>query len=183
MILIDSWICDQCIAFESLTALRCTSIVWCIFVTPLQLNCITALKLKVCNIMKSYVFPQLANSDGTTPGGTLGKANAPSDLLLKLARTTPYYKRNRPHICSFWVKGECKRGDECPYRSVFAPTQPFSVSLYNAPSHKGPFFHNKLCHCEFSKTWLAVSIYRKHKGKSMWFGFQQPFAFGVDFLN
>lgn len=62
---------------------------------------------------------KLANSDGTTPGGTLGKANAPSDLLLKLARTTPYYKRNRPHICSFWVKGECKRGDECPYRYCY----------------------------------------------------------------
>ncbi|CAH3118699.1 unnamed protein product [Pocillopora meandrina] len=69
------------------------------------------------------VEKELANSDGTTPGGTLGKANAPSDLLLKLARTTPYYKRNRPHICSFWVKGECKRGDECPYRHDM-PTDP-----------------------------------------------------------
>ena len=28
----------------------------------------------------------------------VGKAQAPSDLLMKLARTTPYYKRNRPHI-------------------------------------------------------------------------------------
>lgn len=46
----------------------------------------------------------------------LGKATSTSDMLLKLARTTPYYKRNRPHICSFWVKGECKRGEECPYR-------------------------------------------------------------------
>ncbi|KAL1395473.1 hypothetical protein pipiens_011227 [Culex pipiens pipiens] len=25
-------------------------------------------------------------------------------------------QRNLPHICSFWVKGECKRGEECPYR-------------------------------------------------------------------
>ena len=33
------------------------------------------------------------------------------------------YKRNRPHICSFWVKGECKRGDECPYRHE-KPTDP-----------------------------------------------------------
>ena len=33
-----------------------------------------------------------------------------------MARTAPYYKRNLPHICSFWVKGECKRGEECPYR-------------------------------------------------------------------
>ena len=76
-----------------------------------------ACKSNLHNIV-SFQFSQLANSDGTTPGGTLGKANAPSDLLLKLARTTPYYKRNRPHICSFWVKGECKRGDECPYRLV-----------------------------------------------------------------
>ena len=48
--------------------------------------------------------------------GDVGKAKATSDLLMKLARTTPYYKRNRPHIFSFWVKGECKRGEECPYR-------------------------------------------------------------------
>ncbi|KAK2116054.1 RNA binding motif protein 22, partial [Saguinus oedipus] len=43
--------------------------------------------------------------------------------LLKLARTTPYYKRNRPHICSFWVKEECKRGEERPYRHE-KPTDP-----------------------------------------------------------
>ena len=67
-----------------------------------------------------YIFDlKIANNEGTAPGGALGKAMAPSDMLLKLARTTPYYKRNRPHICSFWVKGECKRGEECPYRSVF----------------------------------------------------------------
>ena len=51
------------------------------------------------------------------PGGALGKLPShKSELLAKLARTTPYYKRNRAHICSFWVKGECKRGEECPYR-------------------------------------------------------------------
>ncbi|KAI3382240.1 hypothetical protein SNEBB_011424 [Seison nebaliae] len=42
--------------------------------------------------------------------------NQNDDMLLKLARTQPYYKRNRPHICSFFVKGECGRGEECPYR-------------------------------------------------------------------
>lgn len=57
------------------------------------------------------------------PSGSLGKSQAPSDILLKLARNTPYYKRNRPHICSFWVKGECKRGEECPYRHD-RPTDP-----------------------------------------------------------
>jgi len=66
---------------------------------------------------------EIANSDGTRPVGALGKSPATSDMLLKLARTTPYYKRNRPHICSFWVKGECKRGEECPYRHE-KPTDP-----------------------------------------------------------
>lgn len=66
---------------------------------------------------------EIGNSDGTRPVGALGRAQHPSDMLLKLARTTPYYKRNRPHICSFWVKGECKRGEECPYRHD-KPTDP-----------------------------------------------------------
>ncbi|KAL9537633.1 hypothetical protein MBANPS3_011600 [Mucor bainieri] len=38
------------------------------------------------------------------------------DILSKLARSEPYYKRNRAHICSFFLKGECKRGEGCPYR-------------------------------------------------------------------
>jgi len=50
--------------------------------------------------------------------GPLHGRIAVNDTVLKLARHTPYYKRNEPHICSFWVKGECKRGDECPYRSA-----------------------------------------------------------------
>ncbi|KAI0491932.1 hypothetical protein KFK09_026195 [Dendrobium nobile] len=40
----------------------------------------------------------------------------PNDTILKLQRTTPYYKRNRAHVCSFYVRGECTRGAECPYR-------------------------------------------------------------------
>eukprot|EP01006_Ploeotia_vitrea_P052836 TRINITY_DN6772_c0_g1_i1.p2 TRINITY_DN6772_c0_g1~~TRINITY_DN6772_c0_g1_i1.p2 ORF type:complete len:291 (+),score=33.19 TRINITY_DN6772_c0_g1_i1:49-921(+) len=36
--------------------------------------------------------------------------------LLRLQRTAPYYKRNRPHVCSFFAKGECTRGASCPYR-------------------------------------------------------------------
>jgi len=74
------------------------------------------------------VEKELANSDGTVVRGDTGKSQAGSDLLLKLARTTPYYKRNRPHICSFWVKGECKRGEECPYRHEMpnAPDDPLA---------------------------------------------------------
>lgn len=44
-----------------------------------------------------------------------GKA-LPSDTILKLQRTAPYYKRNRAHVCSFYIRGECTRGAECPYR-------------------------------------------------------------------
>lgn len=57
-----------------------------------------------------------AGGDNTVAAGAVGKSLAASDMLAKLARTAPYYKRNLPHICSFWVKGECKRGEECPYR-------------------------------------------------------------------
>lgn len=65
----------------------------------------------------------VSETEASQPYGALAKAQSPSDLLMKLARTTPYYKRNRPHICSFWVKGECKRGEECPYRHE-KPTDP-----------------------------------------------------------
>lgn len=44
-------------------------------------------------------------------------ANAQArDMLKNLARNDPHYKRNRPHVCSFFAKGECKRGDDCPFR-------------------------------------------------------------------
>lgn len=66
----------------------------------------------------------------TKPYGQLGKAqSSQSELLTKLSRKAPYYKRNRPHVCSFWVKGECKRGEECPYRheSPNDPDDPLSI--------------------------------------------------------
>lgn len=68
---------------------------------------------------------------GLTPVGQLGKAQGLSkgrELLKKLARKQPYYKRNEAQICSFWVKGECKRGEECPYRHEMPkdPTGPLA---------------------------------------------------------
>ncbi|PWN54238.1 hypothetical protein IE53DRAFT_365660 [Violaceomyces palustris] len=55
------------------------------------------------------------------PSSLIDSSSGPSsragqDLLRKLARTDPGYKRNRPHLCSFYAKGNCTRGDECPYR-------------------------------------------------------------------
>ena len=51
-------------------------------------------------------------------------AGAGKEMLKQLARTDPYYKRNRPHLCSFFAKGECNRGDACPYRYVVKPSRP-----------------------------------------------------------
>ncbi|KAH8928878.1 hypothetical protein BT69DRAFT_1346340 [Atractiella rhizophila] len=84
----------------------------------------TALGLKnqapTSDINREY-FAQ--NMDGKVEANTsqgavsFGKADsAGKELLKKLARTDPYYKRNRPHLCSFYAKGACMRGDECPYR-------------------------------------------------------------------
>lgn len=42
--------------------------------------------------------------------------NATKEMLKKLARQDPAYHRNKPHICSFFVKGTCTRGEACPYR-------------------------------------------------------------------
>jgi pre-mRNA-splicing factor RBM22/SLT11 len=67
----------------------------------------------------------LAQTDGTVPYGQLAKITdaGTNEMLRKLARNQPYYNRNLPHICSFFVKGECLRGEECPYRHE-KPTDP-----------------------------------------------------------
>jgi len=67
----------------------------------------------------------LAATDGTVPYGQLANVSdsGAHEMLKKLARNQPYYNRNLPHICSFFVKGECKRGEECPYRHE-KPTDP-----------------------------------------------------------
>jgi pre-mRNA-splicing factor RBM22/SLT11 len=36
--------------------------------------------------------------------------------LEKLARVRPSYAKNDPHVCSFFVKGICARGNACPYK-------------------------------------------------------------------
>lgn len=51
------------------------------------------------------------------PGAGSKGRGAGHELLKELsarAQTNPY-KRNRPHLCSFFAKGTCNRGDACPY--------------------------------------------------------------------
>ncbi|CAA7271534.1 unnamed protein product [Cyclocybe aegerita] len=61
------------------------------------------------------------NMEGKLNGNKSGldsirTSSAGKEMLKQLARTDPYYKRNRPHVCSFYAKGDCNRGTECPYR-------------------------------------------------------------------
>jgi hypothetical protein len=63
-------------------------------------------------------------TESSFAGGALaGKAN---DMLASLARTTPYYKRNQARVCSFFVRGQCTRGAECPYRHEMPTSGPLS---------------------------------------------------------
>ncbi|CAM9576420.1 unnamed protein product [Chrysoparadoxa australica] len=98
---------------------------------------------QVCVLDLQYGLPVevrdrlLAAADGDSNTGTKSNANmqwefqkqaqqlatgeishneqAPNQKLLRMARTQPYYKRNLPHKCSFYAKGECNRGDKCPF--------------------------------------------------------------------
>ncbi|KAI6144810.1 hypothetical protein EDD17DRAFT_1781501 [Pisolithus thermaeus] len=72
------------------------------------------------DVNREYYAQNMENNmaNGTKSMMQLGgkTSSAGKEMLKELARTNPYYKRNRPHLCSFFAKGECKRGDECPYR-------------------------------------------------------------------
>jgi len=70
--------------------------------------------LPVSDVNREW-FAQQADAQLATGQHSLFKHQSASQLL-KLARTAPYYKRNQAHVCSFFLKGECKRGAECPYR-------------------------------------------------------------------
>ncbi|KAF9619128.1 hypothetical protein IFM89_005142 [Coptis chinensis] len=69
---------------------------------------------QVCILDLDHGLPVQARA-GIDYQSSYGKAR-PDDTLLKLQRTQPYYVRNKPHVCSFYVRGGCTRGDECPYR-------------------------------------------------------------------
>lgn len=65
-------------------------------------------------------------------------SSAGKDMLKQLARTDPYYKRNRPHLCSFYAKGDCNRGSECPYRCVISPSFSHERTTDIVTSHEMP---------------------------------------------
>ncbi|KAJ3297573.1 RNA binding motif protein 22 [Borealophlyctis nickersoniae] len=69
------------------------------------------------NVNKEVFVAKMDKELGNNSLVDYGKADsAAREQLRKMARHEPYYKRNKPHICSFFVKGTCTRGDECPFR-------------------------------------------------------------------
>ncbi|PFH32613.1 zinc finger protein [Besnoitia besnoiti] len=61
---------------------------------------------------RDYMASRLEKAADQLP---YGKLEEPEARLRALARTHPYYRRNAPRVCTFWQRGECRRGDECPY--------------------------------------------------------------------
>eukprot|EP01083_Nonionella_stella_P126777 383955_1 len=51
--------------------------------------------------------------NGEGEGGLTAAAHA---KLQSVARMEPRYERNLPKLCSFFAKGECNRGANCPFR-------------------------------------------------------------------
>ena len=39
-----------------------------------------------------------------------------NETLMKMQRMAPFYRRNLAPVCTFFIRGECNRGTECPYR-------------------------------------------------------------------
>lgn len=68
---------------------------------------------------KEYQLNQKLNQGG---GESSFSQARPNDLIMQLQRTSPYYKRNRAPVCTFFARGECNRGAECPYRHEMPTT-------------------------------------------------------------
>jgi pre-mRNA-splicing factor RBM22/SLT11 len=71
------------------------------------------------HLAEYYIQNLEAQMEASGDGVAFDSQNANEDakeMLKKMARNDPYYKRNRPHACSFFAKGECNRGSECPFR-------------------------------------------------------------------
>lgn len=62
-------------------------------------------------------------AEGGMDAGSQGDAPY-HEALLRMARRKPYYERNRPKLCTFFARGECNRGDECPFVCVGGAGRP-----------------------------------------------------------
>eukprot|EP00008_Paramoeba_atlantica_P014907 CAMPEP_0201479720 /NCGR_PEP_ID=MMETSP0151_2-20130828/4368_1 /ASSEMBLY_ACC=CAM_ASM_000257 /TAXON_ID=200890 /ORGANISM="Paramoeba atlantica, Strain 621/1 / CCAP 1560/9" /LENGTH=385 /DNA_ID=CAMNT_0047861333 /DNA_START=8 /DNA_END=1165 /DNA_ORIENTATION=+ len=74
--------------------------------------------IPVSDVNREYYADQAEKA--IEASGKFGASETGEDFqfLNRLARRTPYYKRNEAQICSFFIRGECNRGATCPYRHV-----------------------------------------------------------------
>eukprot|EP00922_Rhytidocystis_sp_ex-Travisia-forbesii_P049944 GHVS01074342.1.p1 GENE.GHVS01074342.1~~GHVS01074342.1.p1 ORF type:complete len:401 (-),score=53.95 GHVS01074342.1:131-1333(-) len=72
------------------------------------------LDLPESHVNRNYLANQL-DKMAESKALPYGKAPAPNPILERLARHSPYYRRNRPRVCSFWQRGACSRGPSCPF--------------------------------------------------------------------
>jgi pre-mRNA-splicing factor RBM22/SLT11 len=63
--------------------------------------------------------------------GLASVAPAAHEALLRLGRNKPRYDRNAAKLCSFFARGECKRGSECPYRHEMPADKAEGLSKQN----------------------------------------------------
>lgn len=73
------------------------------------------------DVNRQYALAQaeaaMAGGGAVVPySGAAGLAPGAHEALLRMGRSTPYYARNAPKLCSFFARGECARGASCPYR-------------------------------------------------------------------
>jgi len=74
------------------------------------------MKMPISDTNREYMIEQYERDDAGLQATLPYGKTTPSALLNRLARRTPYYKRNLPHLCSFFARGVCTRGALCPYR-------------------------------------------------------------------
>lgn len=68
---------------------------------------------------KSYVGREFALNEAQKNDklqNMMSGKHSSDDILMNLSSIEPHYKRNQARICSFFVKGCCNRGLECPFR-------------------------------------------------------------------
>jgi len=70
------------------------------------------------NFVYDQINQQLADGTGSAHIPSYGplRSRAAEMLISRTQRKGPYYKRNEPHICSFFIRGKCNRGLSCPFK-------------------------------------------------------------------
>jgi len=86
------------------------------------------MKLPESELGREYALEQHeSRMSSVSLGATYGKVDkSATSMLATLAHNSPYYKRNMPHLCSFFARGMCNRGDLCPYRHEMPTTGPLA---------------------------------------------------------